>query len=159
MKTARQLCIAILIVTAIAALYGGYALIIDPDGRSMRLMIEDLKGTPFADYSVPGWLLLILIGVGSFVAAVVAQKHQKFYPYLVMAEGFLLLLFIVIHVILQGELHFVPIVFGLFAIALLLLGNLIRKYLQQKPQHIPQAVAAEHHAKKSHYHKNRKRGH
>lgn len=159
MKTARQLCIAILIVTAFAALYFGYMLITGPDGRSMSLMLDDLKGTPFTDYSVPGWLWLVFIGLGSLLSAFVTMQHFKGYPYMIMAEGGLLFVFILIQIILQPGIHFGQIVLGLFAVTLLLLGNLIRKYLKQKPTHQTQTATVEHHHKKSHYHKNRKRGH
>lgn len=159
MRSVRQLCIAILTITAIAALYVGYMLINDSDGRSMSLSLDDLKGTPFTDYSTPGWLWLVVIGIGSAIAAIVTIQHHKIYPYLIIAEGLLLFVFVALQMMLQQGIHFGQIVFGLFAVALVLLGNLIRKYLKQKVQLVPKAVAAEHHGKKSHYHKNRKRGH
>ena len=159
MKTARQLCVAILFVTSLAALLGGYLLIVDPDGHSLRLMLEDLKGTPFTDYSLPGWILLWVIGVGSILAAVSALQHQKFYPYLVIAEGICLLFIMMVYTEIQRELQFIPIVFGLFAVALILLGNLIRKYLIEKMQQVQQVFFTDHPVKKSHYHKNRRRGH
>lgn len=50
---------------AVSALYGSYMLINDPTGESISLPLHFLKGTIFSDYSVPGILLLVLIGLPS----------------------------------------------------------------------------------------------
>ena len=160
MKSARQLCIAILIVTAIAALSIGYMLISDNSGHSLQLSFDDLKGSPFADYSLPGWIILIAIGVFSAVAAVVSFRHDKIYPYLIMAVGGIMLLFVVGEIYIIQQFQLLQLMFGLIAVALLLLGNLIRKNLKIVPEHSDHSSSsAKHPQKKSHYHKHRKRGH
>jgi hypothetical protein len=161
MKSARQLCISILIVNAIAALIGGYMLINDATGHSLQLNLDDLKGSPFTDYSTAGWILLIVLGAFSIVAAVISFLHHKLYPYFIMAEGALLLLFIIAEIYLIQQLQVLQIVFGLMAIALLLLGNLIRKNTPLSHHHVADSSASSgnHPKKKSHYHKHRKRGH
>jgi hypothetical protein len=127
MKNARQLCIAILFITALCGLAGGIVLIQDPTGHSLRMLTDNLRGTPFMDYSVPGWILLIAIGGFSALAAIVSLTHHKSYPYLMMTEGAILFIWILIQIEMIRELNFLQFVFALFGVALFLLGNLIRR--------------------------------
>ena len=157
MKSARQLCIAILIVIVIAAFSGGFMLIHDDTGRSLQLSIDDLKGSPFTDFGVIGWILIIAVGIFSAISATVTFLHRKSYPYFIITQGILLLLFVVLeYLVLQYQLS--EVVFGLMAVALLLLGNLLRKNLRIITDHTDHSVAAKHPQKKIHYHKHRKRG-
>ena len=134
MKSARQLCIAILIVIVIAAFSGGFMLIHDDTGRSLQLSIDDLKGSPFTDFGIIGWILIIAVGIFSAISATVTSLHRKSYPYFIITQGILLLLFVV-------------------------LEYLLRKNLRIITDHTDHSVAAKHPQKKSHYHKHRKRGH
>lgn len=43
---------------------GGVALVLDPSGGEIGLPLEWLEGTPFADYLVPGLILLTVLGLG-----------------------------------------------------------------------------------------------
>jgi hypothetical protein len=161
MKTARQLTLAILIITAISAFIGGYILLADTSGHSLQLSLDDLKGSPFKDYAVPAWVLILFIGVTGIVAAITTAKQLGKYTSLVMLEGIMLLVFIIVQIILIQELKVTQIVFGLFGFALILLGSLIRKNQVGLVHHNPQqqihhSLAKAH--KKSHYHKHRKRG-
>lgn len=157
MKSARQLCIAILIVSAITATGIGYYLISDSTGHLFRLSLDDLKGSPFSDYSVPGWILFIGIGIFSAVAAVVSLLHHKTYPFLIIIEGIFMFLFVVAEYIIQ-PFQLLQVVYGLLAIALILLGNLIRKSRNAIVHHTD--ISNEQHSlKKNHVHKNKRRGH
>jgi hypothetical protein len=158
MKTVRQFCIALLIVMAIAAFIGGYMLISDPSGRSLQLY----DSAPFKDFSPHGWILIVIFGLGGIISAVVTRQRNRAYPFFIMAEGVLLLLWLITGFILFQQIQFFQVIFGLLAIALLLLGNLIRKDLQNKEYQHPsyaETGVGENVHKKSHYHKHRRRGH
>lgn len=158
MKSVRQLSIAILIVIAIAAIVGGVMLLNDDTGRSLQLSIDDLKGSLFTDYRLIGWILIIVVGLFSAVSAVVTFFHYRLYPYFVFIQGTILLLFVILeYYTLSYQLS--EIVFGLSAVALLLLGNLMRKNLKNMVHPVEQNSSSKPHQKKSHYHKHRKRGH
>ncbi len=158
MKSVRKLCIAILIVTAIAAIGGGAMLIMDDTGRSLQLSIDDLKGSFFADYSLMGWILIVAVGIFSIVSAIVTFLHHKLYPYFILIQGLLLTLFVVLeYYTISYQLS--EVVFGFMAIALLLLGNLLRRNLKVIAHPTEQSSSEKHPHKKSHYHKHRKRGH
>jgi len=63
----RLALIAIELVVAIGAIYGGLSLLADPD----RLGVDGawLDGSVFPDYTIPGTVLLVVIGGGMLVAA------------------------------------------------------------------------------------------
>ena len=159
MKSVRQLSIAILIVTALVAFVFGFMLIADGTGHTLQLSLDDLKGTFFNDYSTPGWILAIAIGGFAALAAVITILHNKLYPKFILAEAVLLVLFIIAEFYFIQQFLLSQIFFGLAAIALFLLGNLLRKNLLVHSPHSGQIGADKHDHKKSHHHKHRKRGH
>jgi hypothetical protein len=57
------LLIALLLLLAVGALYGGAALIADPAGGLLGMPLALLAGSPFRDYLLPGIILFGLLGV------------------------------------------------------------------------------------------------
>ena len=55
---------------AAGAIYGGIGLLADPEGLGARR--QWLEGSPFHDFTVPGIVLLVVIGGGMLVAAMCA---------------------------------------------------------------------------------------
>ena len=64
-----KLLVALLLLLAVNALYGGVALIADPSGGLLGMPVSLLAGSPFRDYLVPGLMLLALLGVLPLVVA------------------------------------------------------------------------------------------
>jgi hypothetical protein len=62
--------IALLALLGVAAVYGGGALVADPTGAGLQLPLSYLDGSPFRDYSIPGIILLLVLGITPLVAAV-----------------------------------------------------------------------------------------
>lgn len=48
---------------ALGGLYGGAALVLDPSGSLLGLPLVVLERTPFADFLVPGLILLVVLGL------------------------------------------------------------------------------------------------
>ncbi len=162
MKTVRQFSAALLFVIAFTAIIMGIVLLNDVSGKTLQLSVDDLKGTGFVDYSTPAWLLIVTIGILGLIASIFTIVQAKKYFMLILIEGMIVLIWIILLIITQ-EFRFVYLVFGLFALALLLLGNLLAK--NQNAILHNHSHQAEHQSqnngthKKSHYHKHRKRGH
>ncbi len=55
----------------LGAIGGGAFLVIDPTGASMQWSLEALKNSPFQNFLIPGLLLLIVFGIGSFAVLLV----------------------------------------------------------------------------------------
>lgn len=47
----------------LSGLVGGLGLVLDPSGRSLRIPLAWLEGSPFSDYLVPGVILFVVLGV------------------------------------------------------------------------------------------------
>ncbi len=70
-----------------AALFGGFLLASSPDGSAMQMPIHWLEGTPFPDYFVPGLILLVVFGIGSYVVVAAGFLHSAAAPHLGFALG------------------------------------------------------------------------
>jgi hypothetical protein len=59
-------CLAFL---SVSALGGGVALVGSPSGESLHIPLSVLRSSPFSDFLIPGLILGIVFGVGSFLVA------------------------------------------------------------------------------------------
>lgn len=71
----RRTLLVVLAFEAIGALLGGPLLVASPDGRFMKMSVEDLHGV-FADFLVPG-LLLTFLGVLNAAAFFVLLRRMR----------------------------------------------------------------------------------
>jgi hypothetical protein len=113
------------------ALFGGWNLMIHPDGSSLQLSLDWLKHTPFPDYLIPGIILFIangLFGVFVFIAILLKLKN---YCWLIMAQGAILAGWIVIQMALIRTIDFLHVLFGSIGIALFIVGWMILQYNRQ----------------------------
>lgn len=153
MKTARQLSIAILLVTFVTTLFGSYHMITDPTGSSLGLPFYLLNGTIFKDYLAVGWILLITVALFSGIVTLLITSKNRSYSFFIMLQGVILCLFVFIAWILTGELFLVQYVFFAFGIGLIGLGALQN---QRKIVVDSEKEGRAHPQPKSHHHKHRK---
>jgi hypothetical protein len=65
-------------LVGLTAVAGGVLLAAAPDGRLLGADPAVLKGTPFADYFVPGILLALLVGGGGLVATALTGRKAPY---------------------------------------------------------------------------------
>ena len=87
---------------SVAALIAGLLFIVQPDGSLLGVTPSLLSGTPFSDYTVPGLLLLLVVGCGTLLAAASVYWHSQSACDLVMSTGFMLVVFEVVEGMLIG---------------------------------------------------------
>lgn len=123
MKAFLKILTAVLLLfNGIGAIYGGGNLILHPDGSSIDLSQEWLKHTPFSDYLIPGIVLFIANGLSSmFVLATLLLNHRNFHR-LVLAQGVILVGWIVIQILLIQTIYFLHGILGAVGLALIILG-------------------------------------
>ena len=121
---------ALLILTAIqavGAILGGIALVQDPT-NSIGLQVNQLQGTPFKDYLIPGLILLIVVGLFSLVVFVGLLSRWTTAWWLSLASGGGLVIWIITEVALLGYLAGtalgMQIVFGLMGAVIVALALL-----------------------------------
>ena len=68
-RRTRWAIAAVELVVGLGALFGGYSLLRDPEGLGAKQAW--LEGSVFTDYTIPGVVLLVVIGGGMLTAAAV----------------------------------------------------------------------------------------
>jgi hypothetical protein len=129
---ARSVSIFLLFLLGITALFGGSALIIDPSGQSLGMSQEQLSGTIFTDYLLPGIILFLALGVLSNAAAILSLGNYRSYPLLVLYQGVILTIWIMVQIYLLPDMHLLQLVYGFIGLLLILLGNYLRLKAQSR---------------------------
>ena len=124
MKTLRLISLALLVVVCTAALYGSYHMITDPSGRSLGLPFDLLFETVFNDYVSIGWILLIVVGLFSFLVIVLILLKHRLYSFYIILEGLFLCIFIFVQLLLLQATLLIQYVFLLIGVALIYFGAL-----------------------------------
>ncbi len=122
MKTARRLSVCILFVTGVLALYGGVHLVSDPTGRSLHLPFFLLRNTIFPDYLLAGWVLLLTVGLSSFLIIACILIKTTYYSFMMMVQGVIISIYVFIMMLLLGEVFLLEYISLLFGAVLIILG-------------------------------------
>lgn len=151
MKTARQLSIFLLLVSGLIALYGGYYMVIDPTGSSLGLPFYLLNDSVFSDYTMPGWILLLTVGIFSIAVVICILLKVRIHPSLIMLQGVIIFVFVIIQMLLLWETFVIQYFFLILGIGLIGLGILQnQRRIADDIGPKPKPVA------KSHHHKSRR---
>ena len=123
MKTTLKILTSILLLfNSAGAFYGGWNLMLHPDGSTMQMSLDWLQYSPFSDYLIPGIILFTVNGLfGIFVFGTIIFRH-KFYPWFVVAQGLILSGWIVIQIIMVRSVVGIQVLFGSIGLLLILLG-------------------------------------
>ena len=134
MKIARQISIVLLAVTAASAIYASYHFILDPTGHTIGYSLADIKGSPFKDYLIPGWLMLIFLGLGSVVSCGLTMQEDESYTNYIMGQGAICMLWVIVQIIMLQRLTFIQIAFVIVGTALYFSGKRISKQMDKYQQ-------------------------
>lgn len=120
--TLKILTSILLLFNSAGAFYGGWNLMLYPDGSTLQLPLDWLQFSPFRDYFVPGIILFTVNGLfGIFVLGTIIFRH-RLYPWFVIAQGLILSGWIVIQMILLRSVVGIQVLFGSIGLLLILLG-------------------------------------
>lgn len=114
----HSIAVILLLFNGVGALYGGWQLVTDPTGGSMQMPLTYLQHSPFTNYLIPGIILLLANGVGSFVVLGLIMFTNRCYSLAIVAEGFILGGWITIQMLMLRTAN--PLQLFYFATALLL---------------------------------------
>jgi hypothetical protein len=109
LTSTAKIAIALEVFLAIGALGGGAALLLGPRGEIIPLPLSALSGSPFADYSVPGAILFLVIGIGPMAAAVLTWRRHRLAPLLACATGGVLLVWLAVEIAIVGYTNKPPL--------------------------------------------------
>ena len=122
--TAYLLVLA-LALQGLSGLAGGYGLVADPSGEALGIPFEWIEGSPFADYLIPGLVLLSVLGVGPVLAAGGVWKRTPWARAASLLVGVTLLVWIAVEIAVIGYQPRPPLqlVYGLLGLAILALAS------------------------------------
>jgi hypothetical protein len=132
------------IILAIGAIPAGIGLALEPSGAYLGFSLEQLAGSPFHNYLIPGLFLFAIIGVWSLVVAYGLWKRPA-WPWTqrlagwsgrhwswaaALLQGIILVAWIVIQGSIIGFNSFLQLIYFLFGLVLVVLCALptVREY-------------------------------
>jgi len=118
----------LLLFQGLGGLGGGLSLTIRPDGSIMQMPVSLLDGSPFADYLIPGLILLLVLGVLPLVAlaGLWLRRTWAWYAAFVVGCGLMIWILVEITIIPYDMLQ---VVFGLVGV-LITVVSLLRPVRQ-----------------------------
>jgi hypothetical protein len=123
----RGLTLALLQLTAVGAVLGGWQLMTDPTGGKLGMSTGLLAHSPFTDFFWPGVILFTLIGLGSIAATIRVMRQLHYYSIAVMLVGVSLTGWIGIQILLIREFHWLQAAFGSIGLVLMAAGAWLRR--------------------------------
>lgn len=127
---------------ALGGFYGGWSLLTDPTGNSLKMPAAMfLVGTPFDDYLIPGLVLFIVNGAFPLLVIVACLMDQAWAKWGHVAVGALLITWMVVQMALVGATTVLQWVYLALGVAILGLGLMLRPKDDPRP---PRSLAASH---------------
>ncbi len=126
----KSILIALLAMNAVTATYGGLNLMFLPHGSGLGLPLDLLANTPFDSYFLPGLILLLSNGISSFFIGWLFITHSRHSYWMVNAQGFMLVTYIVIQVMMIDMIVPLHLICGGAGLLMILLGSLYEQLLK-----------------------------
>jgi hypothetical protein len=132
MKTTLRIFTAILLlINGLGAVFGGFNLILYPDGSSLQMSVGWLEHSAFKNYLIPGILLLVFNGLFSLFVLIWLILGQRHYALLVVLQGAILTAWIIIQMIMLRSAIGIQILFLSIGLLLLIAGWLLKMKFSQ----------------------------
>ncbi|MBZ0178630.1 MAG: hypothetical protein K8F36_05000 [Melioribacteraceae bacterium] len=123
----------------ISGIFGGIGLTIDPTGESLKIPIDWLEGSPFGNYTIPGIVLLFLLGIVPVIIAIGLWKKIAWSRKMSVYLGIALLVWIVVEIAVIGYQHDPPLqlIYGIVGVLILMfsLSSTIKEYYKPGTVH------------------------
>lgn len=112
--------ITLVIFQGLSGLAGGFGLINDPSGESLKIPIKWLDGSPFADYLIPGIILFVILGIFPLIISFGLWKRRNWGWLGSIALGAALIIWIIVEIIVIGWQTEPPLqlIYGVVGIAI-----------------------------------------
>ena len=117
-----------LLLQGLSGISGGVGLVTDPTGSNLQLPVSWLEGSPFTNYVIPGWFLLVVLGIFPLIALYGLWVKSAWSRVASVLVGLALIIWITVEILIIGY-HPTPplqLIYGLLGIAILVLGLMVR---------------------------------
>ena len=114
------IAIVLLFLLAAGAIAGGDCILRDPRGTFLKMSPRDLEGSPFSDFLIPGLFLVIVLGFGSALAALLLWRMPgQFSWFFAAGISIALLVWLAVQVAMIGYRGFLQPLYACWALSLL----------------------------------------
>ena len=136
----------IVLYQAVSGLFGGAALIYDPQGHIFNMPVFVLNGSPFEDYLIPGIILFVLLGIVPLVTlyGLIRPQKMKFLNFLnvysdqawswtySLYTGIMLIIWMDVQIMVIGGGHFLQTIYAFVGVAIVIITLLppVKRYYQ-----------------------------
>jgi drug/metabolite transporter (DMT)-like permease len=86
----RGISLTLLILVGITAVVGGGSMVNNPNGHTVHLPLSILEGSVFPNFMWPGYILFLVVGLGSLFVAYITYLRELDYPNWILAWGIVL---------------------------------------------------------------------
>ncbi|MEI2401517.1 hypothetical protein [Niallia taxi] len=117
----------LLLLVGISAVAAGIGLVFKPNGSSLGMSVELLADSPFQSFLIPGIILFIINGLGSFSGAILSFKRHALSGIVTIVLGFAMIIWISVQIYWIGWMNWMQTFFFLVGIIEVILGTIVRK--------------------------------
>lgn len=110
----------------LSGIAGGIGLVTDPTGGNVQIPLEWLQGSPFDDYLIPGWILLVMLGMGPLIVLGGLWQERPWAKLASVGVGIALVVWIGVEILLIGYHAQPPLQLAYGLLGLLILGLAVR---------------------------------
>jgi len=110
MKKAYPVLFALHVFVGLGAVFGGLAAIINPQDP-LGITVEALKYSPFSNFLIPGIILLVVIGLGNIISALMLHLKSIFQGYISSVFSWALVIWIVVQCIMLHAVVFLHVLY------------------------------------------------
>ena len=128
MKTSRIVAMVALSFLALSGTVGAVPLLVHPDGEPWAMPQSLLQHSPLHSYLVPGIILLVANGLLSLYVLWLTVSRHRGYGWWVIAQGCVLLGWLVVEVVLLRLVVWPHYFYGAVAMALVIPGAAIVRH-------------------------------
>ncbi len=134
---AVRLLMMALLFQSVGAIGGGIALLADPSGAKIGMSVDMLSGSPFADFLIPGIVLLGVLGLYPLTVLWGVWRRERWALAGSAALGLALVVWIAVQISVIGYSSRSPLqlVYGLLGVAFLALSSLPSVKHDQRTPH------------------------
>ncbi len=119
----------LLILVGLSAGISGALLIAAPSGSLLQAPLTMLKGSPFADFLIPGIILFLVNGVGQGIAGIMTIRRHPASGYIGAVFGLGLMIWIFVQVSMIGGGHILQYIYFFLGVAETAMACLIQAWV------------------------------
>ena len=106
----------------VTAVLGGFGLVSDPSGAEMEIPLTLLENSIFANYLIPGLVLLIVIGVGNVLGGIATLSRRRHFGNIAIFLGGFLVAYILVEIGIIGLLNLSQPIYIMLGVSEIVLG-------------------------------------